>query len=353
MTWWMEDDSLYDSQLMQAIGMEANGLRIAMCGYVGRQIGHMPGYDRTFNMRNIQSVALNARTTLTPAKLRKLTDELVNAGAWCRLDTDTYRIVESAPFGRFAGGPELAAKRAEAGRKGGKASGRSRRAKTSATEANSEANASETNEANASSKTEAIASDLLQAKPKQTRSDTDTYTDNHPYPSRSETEAKTVSLDQIVTSTLAKPLESLWHTYPKPGRKTDAAAALETALADTDFPTLYAACVRYTRAVQTGEELRKTVPTLGQWLTEGQWRRWQPDPPRTYEWGGISRQWLKENIEAHIPANTFTRSIENGFWGAVKTVPAEQRMERAKETARNIVEEINHRARRTTSPAAS
>lgn len=351
MTWWMEDDSLYDSQLMQAIGMEANGLRIAMCGYVGRQIGNVPGYDRTFNFRNIQSVALNARITLTPARLRKLTGELVEAGAWCRLDTDTYRIVESAPFGRFAGGPELTAKRAEAGRKGGKASGRSRRAKASATEAN----ASETNEANASSKTEANASTLLQAKAKQTRSDTDTYTEpiSTPNPSRGKTEAKTVGLDQIVTATLAKPLDSLWHTYPVPGLKADAAAALETALADTDVQTLYAACVAYTRAVQNGDVLRKTVPPLNQWLADGQWRRWQPEPPRTYEWGGISREWLKANVEDHIPPRTFTQSIESSFWGAVKTAPPSQRMQRAMETARNIVGEINHRARRTTSPAAS
>lgn len=48
-----------------------------------------------------------------------------------------------------------------------------------------------------------------------------------------------------------------------------------------------------------------------------------PTPPvttgeRTYEWGGITRDWLREHIADLVPEGLFTQTIESSFWGQVK-----------------------------------
>ena len=340
MTWWMESDALYDSPNMQRISAEGNHLRVMMCGYVGRQMRAVPDYDRTFNLKNMQAVTLNAATTPSTARLRKLAAELVDAGAWSREGDDRWKIVEAEPFGKFAGGAELSAKRAAAGSKGGRASGRARRSKPEATD-----------EANHRSKPEAIASRLLQANDKQTRSDTDTYTEpiNPPGPPQAEAEATgpVSSLTKFEHRLDTRTADMVRSRYPgRLGRKADYQPAIAAALMDTDPQTLYGAVVNYDRAIQAGDVLRRDTPTLGEWLTSQQWRRWQPNKPRTYEWGGISRQWLHQHITSQVPDGTFTDSVEQGFWAQVKTGMD------ASQVAQDIVNHLNRRATATTSAQA-
>ena len=328
MTWWMVDDALYDSQNMEQVSSEALGVHILMCSYVGKHI-YDENFDPSFTLKRVELVTRIAKKPPTPRKLQAITAELVEAGMWCDLG-GRYRIVESQPFGKFAGSRELSAKRAAAGRAGGRASGASRRSNR---------------EANASSKTEANASDLLEQNRSKTKQPVPSLTDTDNPPDPPQATYDLAEAERRVDTLTGQIVRD---AYPgRLGRRADTDHALAVALEDCDPRTLYGAVIRYARAVDNGDVLRKDVPPLPEWLQEGHWRRWQPDKPRTYEWGGVTRQWLKEHIEDHVPNGAFTASREQAFWAEVKTG------HEPKEVARSIVDEINIRARRTTSPAVS
>jgi hypothetical protein len=55
---------------------------------------------------------------------------------------------------------------------------------------------------------------------------------------------------------------------------------------------------------------------------------------RTYEWGGIDRDWLKEHITDLVPEGLFTQAIESSFWARVKTGESKE------QTAREIVDDL-------------
>ncbi|RSX53004.1 general stress protein [Bifidobacterium samirii] len=330
MTWWMVDDALYDSPSMEKVSAEALGVHTIMCSYVGRRM-FSDDFDGCFTIKRVELVTRIFGRPPTPRKLRTIIAELTEAGMWCDLGEDRYRLVEAPPFGKFSNNPQLRKKRSEAGKAGGKASGRSRRTKA-------EARASGENEAN----NEAHASETLwqtDGKTKQPDTLTDTYTDNPPYPP--EAAEAGPAPDDPVRHADERTRRLVRDAYPgRRGRRADADRAVDETLADCDARTLYASVVRYSRAVEAGSVLRRDVPSLPEWLHDGQWRRWQPDRPSSYEWGTVTRDWIREHIEQRVPAGAFTADHERDFWASVKTGTSPD------EASQAIVDELTRRARR-------
>ncbi|PLS26009.1 hypothetical protein [Bifidobacterium parmae] len=350
MTWWMLDDALYDSQPIETVTPEALGVHTLMCSYIGKHV-YDEGFDPWFTLKRVDIVTRLTKKPPTQKRLAALAGELTEAGMWCADGAGRYRIVEAPPFGKFAGGKELSAKRAAAGRKGGRATA-GKRAKQ-AGEANASSNTGEANaQAIASSNTQAIAqANASSNTAKQNSSNRIPTTLTEPITPQSPPDGEPAEpdvgpapasspeqADRLVTGHTLLALRGAWPG--KTGRKSDIAPALAEALKDADAATLYGAVVRYGRAVDAGDVLRRDVPTLAEWLQEGQWRRWQPDKPSSYEWGGISRDWIAENITSQVPDGTFTDSREREFWASVKSG------ESAADTAQRIVDELNARSTR-------
>ncbi|MDU2421274.1 MAG: hypothetical protein E7D48_04050 [Bifidobacterium scardovii] len=306
MTWFMVDDGVYDSPQTEDIPLAAMGLWVKVGSYVGRQMRDKD-YDGTFDMRRLRKLGG------TP----KLAAQCVAAGLFEQVDADSYAIVQAANLCRFAGGADLSGKRSEAGRKGGKASGRARRSKAEAsaateTEANDEANASNKNEANASRLVE----------PKGTIPN---HTDPLTSPNPSEPEPKQgrfVSLADVEAEMLADPFAAAWNAYPRhTGSRREAEQAFADALAGHDgIPAitpanLIGAVLAYARNCDSPQH----APNMSRWLSNGAYRDYLPKPAKPrYTWGPCDEQWLQTHILSQVPEGSFEGSIASSFWAIVK-----------------------------------
>ncbi|MBW3077718.1 hypothetical protein [Bifidobacterium simiiventris] len=308
MTWFMVDDGVYDAPQTEDVPLAALGLWVKAGSYVGRQMRDKD-YDGTFDMRRLRKLGGTPR----------LVAECVAAGLFVQTDTGVYAIVQAANLCKFAGGADLSGKRSEAGRKGGKASGRARRSKA---EANATAPHDVDGEASASSKTEANASRLLEAK-----GTIPNLSDPLTSPDPSGPGSKqTVSIAEIEARAMLDPFATAWSLYPKhtgsPDRARIAWQAVTDGTAVTSQATpeaLLAAVERYQKAVRDGDADDRFVKGMGRWLEEGGYLDWLPKPAKPrYTWGICDEQWLQEHILSQVPEGSFEGSIVGTFWANVK-----------------------------------
>ena len=186
---------------------------------------------------------------------------------------------------------DLRAKRAAAGRLGGRKSGTSRSA-----QANTKQNEAETptNEAEAKqerSKIEASA----QANTKQNEAETDIETDIPPYSpptgtGREENPDPPTDADDG--------FEAAWDAYPKhTGSKAKTRRVWKRTLADTDPGRLRASVDAYAAHTAANRDDARWTPTMANWLERGQWRDWTPKarPVRLPD-----DAWLAEHFDAAL-----------------------------------------------------
>ena len=186
---------------------------------------------------------------------------------------------------------DLRAKRAAAGRKGGRKSGESR-----ATQANAKQNEAETltNEYEVKqerSKTEASA----QANAKQNEAETDIETDIPPYSPPTGTGSDDSPNHEAPAG---DGFDAAWDAYPKhTGSKTKTRRIWQRTLADTDPGRLRASVDAYAAHTAANRDDARWTPTMANWLERGQWRDWQPKPkdvplPSDY--------WFANNFDARL-----------------------------------------------------
>ena len=167
---------------------------------------------------------------------------------------------------------DLRAKRAAAGRKGGRKSGESR-----ATQANTKQNEAETptNEDEPKqerSKTEASA----QANTKQNEAETDIETDIPPYSPPTGTGSDDSPNHEAPAD---DGFDAAWDAYPKhTGSKTKTRRVWQRTLADTDPGRLRASVDAYAAHTAANRDDARWTPTMANWLERGQWRDWLPKP---------------------------------------------------------------------------
>ena len=186
---------------------------------------------------------------------------------------------------------DLRAKRAAAGRKGGRKSGESR-----ATQANTKQNEAETptNEDEVKqerSKIEASA----QANTKQNEAETDIETDIPPYSPPTGTGSDDSPNHEAPAD---DGFDAAWDAYPKhTGSKTKTRRVWQRTLADTDAERLRASVDAYAAHTAANRDDARWTPTMANWLERGQWRDWQPKPkdvplPSDY--------WFANNFDARL-----------------------------------------------------
>ena len=167
---------------------------------------------------------------------------------------------------------DLRAKRAAAGRRGGRKSGESR-----ATQANTKQNEAETptNEDEVKqerSKTEASA----QANTKQNEAETDIETDIPPYSPPTGTGSDDSPNHEAPAD---DGFDAAWDAYPKhTGSKTKTRRVWQRTLADTDPGRLRASVDAYAAHTAANRDDARWTPTMANWLERGQWRDWLPKP---------------------------------------------------------------------------
>lgn len=327
MTWFMVDDGVYDAPQTEDVPLAAMGLWVKAGSYVGRQMRDKD-YDGTFDMRRLRKLGG------TP----KLAAQCVAAGLFEQVGADSYVIVQAANLCKFAGGADLSGKRSEAGRKGGKASGRARRSKA---EANDNAETAANDEANASSKNEANASRLVEAKGT-IPNHTDPLTS--PNPSGPGSKQTLVSIAEAEARALADPFTTAWNAYPKhTGSRREAEKAFAEAITGHDgMPAvteaqLIGAVIAYSHTIDSPQY----TPNMSRWLHNGGYLDHLPKPPKPrYTWGQCDEQWLQEHILNQVPEGTFTDSMRTDFWACVKTgIDPEQK-------AKEIINECQRKAKR-------
>ena len=186
---------------------------------------------------------------------------------------------------------DLRAKRAAAGRKGGRKSGESR-----ATQANTKQNEAETlttedEVKQERSKTEASA----QANTKQNEAETDIETDIPPYSPPTGTGSDDSPNHEAPAD---DGFDAAWDAYPKhTGSKTKTRRVWQRTLADTDPGRLRASVDAYAAHTAANRDDARWTPTMANWLERGQWRDWQPKPkdvplPSDY--------WFANNFDARL-----------------------------------------------------
>lgn len=186
---------------------------------------------------------------------------------------------------------DLRAKRAAAGRKGGRKSGESR-----ATQANTKQNDAETHTTEAEpkqerSKTEASA----QANTKQNEAETDIETDIPPYSPHTGTGSDDSPNHDDPDD---DGFDAAWDAYPKhTGSKTKTRRVWRDTLADTDAGRLRASVDAYAAHTAANRDDARWTPTMANWLERGQWRDWLPKPkdvplPSDY--------WFANNFDARL-----------------------------------------------------
>ena len=186
---------------------------------------------------------------------------------------------------------DLRAKRAAAGRKGGRKSGESR-----ATQANTKQNEAETptNEDEPKqerSKTEASA----QANTKQNEAETDIETDIPPYSPPTGTGSDDSPNHEAPAD---DGFDAAWDAYPKhTGSKTKTRRVWQRTLADTDPGRLRASVDAYAAHTAANRDDARWTPTMANWLERGQWRDWLPKPKDV---ALPSDYWFANNFDARL-----------------------------------------------------
>lgn len=366
MTWTQIDDGLnFGPQTMP--GMVSNaalGLWVRLCVHTAYQL-RFPAFDGAFDMTVVRSLKGTARQ-LAELEDTGLVEPAILDGRWM--------VVSSPTLVQFSGtsGSELVSKRAEAGRLGGIASGESRRSKR-------EANASKQNEASASSKPrskteanheakdEANGEATHEAKPKQT-SEAKRSTcfeaneatgpnptipsltspvapsapDAEPSPAKPGRAVPVSSLAEAQARAEADPFALAWDQYPSHTGNREQARSLWQAITGDDpamphvaSERLLGCVIRYAQTVR--QDGARFVPSMRKWLENRQYVKWLASEPIRTEWGGITRQWLKQHAISLVPAGAWTDSVEQTFWAHVKTG------EDPKTVAQRLVGEINER----------
>ena len=165
----------------------------------------------------------------------------------------------------------LKAKRAEAGRLGGKKSGEVRAAQANAKQ--NEANAKQTL--------------------KQNEAETETETDITPY-------SPPAGDDGTEPETEADGFDALWRAYPKHTGKPKAVRAYAAAVGNgASARLLLDAATAYAAKVGRGEVEARWVPTLANWLANDTWRDHTPEPGRVEL---PSESWLQTNFDQPLTA---------------------------------------------------
>ncbi|MEE0654689.1 MAG: hypothetical protein UCI02_06300 [Bifidobacterium criceti] len=186
---------------------------------------------------------------------------------------------------------DLRAKRAAAGRKGGRKSGESR-----ATQANTKQNEAETlttedEVKQERSKIEASA----QANTKQNEAETDIETDIPPYspPTGTGSDDSPNHDDPDDDG-----FDAAWDAYPKhTGSKTKTRRVWQRTLADTDAGRLRASVDAYAAHTAANRDDARWTPTMANWLERGQWRDW---PPKPKDVPLPSDYWFANNFDARL-----------------------------------------------------
>lgn len=327
MTWFMVDDGVYDAPQTEDVPLAAMGLWVKAGSYVGRQMRDKE-YDGTFDMRRLRKLGG------TP----KLVAQCVAAGLFTQTAEGTYMIAEGPNLCKFAGGADLSSKRSEAGRKGGKASGRTRRSKS---EAAASLAAEANGEAFASSNNEAIASGLLEAKGTIPNLSDPLTSPNPSGPKSKQAGPVVVSLADAEAKALADPFRTAWNAYPKhTGSRREAEQAFDDALAGRDgLPAVSAAnLIGATLAYAKTVDRPQYAPNMSRWLRNGAYREWLPKPAKPrYTWGKCDEQWLEEHILSRVPSGSFEGSIASSFWANVKAGSDPN------QAATHVVNELNRR----------
>lgn len=167
---------------------------------------------------------------------------------------------------------DLRAKRAAAGRKGGRKSGESR-----ATQANTKQNEAETTTTEDEPKRERSKIEAsAQANTKQNEAETDIETDIPPYspPTGTGSDDSPNHDDPDDDG-----FDAAWDAYPKhTGSKTKTRRVWQRTLADTDAGRLRASVDAYAAHTAANRDDARWTPTMANWLERGQWRDWQPKP---------------------------------------------------------------------------
>lgn len=361
MTWFMVDDGFSDSAQVDDLPLAAVGLWVKAGSWVGHQRQRYGDeYDGLFGMQRVRALGG------TP----KLAGLLVDARLW-EQHKGHYKVVESATTCKFAGGKELSEARSKSGKAGGKASAAKRKAtKTQAkrqasaqakaeaiASANGQASAWTAAQPNAQANGEENAQPNGQAKPlaksKQTGKQSSskgnpipiptTHTDTTPlHPPAGNREPSAVIVADAEAGVLADPFTVAWNAYPRhAGSRTAASDRWRQAITggegmrQASAEQLLAAVLRYAKSLE-GDA--RYAPGMAKWLQSGQYAEWLPkSASRSYEWGGITRQWIREHITSRLPPGVFTASREQGFWAEIKTGRDPL------EVATEIIETINGR----------
>jgi hypothetical protein len=327
----MVDDGFSDSAQVDDLPLAAVGLWVKAGSWVGHQRQRYGDeYDGLFSMQRVKALGGSP----------KLAQALVDARLW-EQRKDHYKVVESATTCKFAGGKELSEARSKSGSAGGKATAAKRKATKAKAkpqakaEASAVASAQAIATANGQANGQASAVANGQAKSKQTGKQIPskgdpipiptTHTDTTPlHPPAGNREPSAVIVADAEAAVLADPFAVAWNAYPRhAGSRETAQARWRQALnggegmRQASAEQLLAAVLRYAKSLE-GDA--RYAPGMAKWLQTGQYAEWLPkSASRSYEWGGITREWIREHITSRLPPGVFTASREQGFWAEIKT----------------------------------
>lgn len=218
------------------------------------------GYVEDFAMRTFLGGTDDDITALQEAGFIELVD-----GGWLIHDFLKSQISSGEQ-------EDLRAKRAAAGRKGGRKSGESR-----ATQANTKQNEAETTTTEDEPKQERSKIEAsAQANTKQNEAETDIETDIPPYSPPTGTSSDDSPNHEAPAD---DGFDAAWDAYPKhTGSKTKTRRVWQRTLADTDPGRLRASVDAYAAHTAANRDDARWTPTMANWLERGQWRDWQPKP---------------------------------------------------------------------------
>lgn len=186
---------------------------------------------------------------------------------------------------------DLRAKRAAAGRKGGRKSGESRATQANTKQNEAETTATEDEPKQERSKIEASA----QANTKQNEAETDIETDIPPYSPPTGTGSDDSHNHEAPAD---DGFDAAWDAYPKhTGSKTKTRRVWQRTLADTDAGRLRASVDAYAAHTAANRDDARWTPTMANWLERGQWRDWLPKPKDV---ALPSDYWFANNFDARL-----------------------------------------------------
>lgn len=278
MTWFLVDDGFFGHPKTSEASLEALGLWTLAGSWSGKYLteGMIP-------KRQIEKLGGS----------QELAQELVRAGLWLDCN-DYYQFYDW--FGCNPHKEDVLAKRKqkeESGRKGGLASGRSRRSKSKQTRSKTR------------SKTEANA----EAKPKQTRSENEPNTNTNtntntctPYspPEGGVSDDETECWQPSSEPTLQ--FDQLMAIYPNHDNPDDGLRELKRVLHRKSPHTSFAALLAGAQILANEHRDPRYVPTLGNWLRKGGWKN-KPRPRAPVSSGPVpSRSQLNQDANAALIA---------------------------------------------------